>query len=425
MKRLFLFTMILILNLVSIYGQSEWTADLRVDAEYVFPNPIDPEVNVSMYADLYYNDELKPVLPTYKYEFFKRYILLPDPVWIQFITTPQWGDNHQGTHTYLDSTIVPEGKFEVYCKITLPDETIVNSDIITIPWYSVSPDQKNFSGSSFGSIDYWYKGSFKDNNGLNEIYIPRYDPKVLQANINVVSNPQEKFQFWDDNIENTYYNNFVHYYLDGLLNTNLQSNFYYITNATIRAKVDNYYLDVIKFKDPWLRDYDEQPFGIRNQGLGAIPQPLVNDENNLGISTNHQGVLLNQDPVQSPAYYSIDIPSSIYLTQTGQTHNIYLQSWDLSGASLENENSLETGVVFTNSSGATITANVKATQLSDNQNAFINNSQRKFIRTPDLTNTLHMVYESMGHVYYETSIDNGQSWILMKSYLLQLTTLDK
>lgn len=228
MKRLFLFTMILILNLVSIYGQSGWTADLRVDAEYVFPNPINPEVNVDMYADLYYNDELKPVLPTYKYEFFKRYILLPDPEWIQYITTPQWGDNHQGTHTYLDSTVVPEGKFEVYCKITLPDETIVNSDIITIPWYSVDPNQKINNGTSFGSIDYWYKGSFKDNSGLNEIYIPRYDPKVMQADINVVSNPQEKFQFWDDNIENTYYNNFVHYYLDGLLNTNLQSNFYFL-----------------------------------------------------------------------------------------------------------------------------------------------------------------------------------------------------
>ena len=33
------------------------------------------------------------------------------------------------------------------------------------------------------------------------------------------------------------------------------------------------------------------------------------------------------------------------------------------------------------------------------------------MRTPD--GTLHMVYESSGHVWYETSKDEGASWILM------------
>jgi hypothetical protein len=405
-----------ILNLVQIYGQSGWRADLRVDDEYLFFNQ-PPEINVSVIAELYYNDELKPVLQNYKYEFFRKYILLPNPEWVEYITSPQWGDNHQGTHTYLDSTIVPEGKFEVYCKITLPDDMIVNSDVITIPWYSVSPDQKKFTGSSFGSIDYWYKGSFKNNNGLNEIYIPRYDRKVLQADINVVSNPPEKYNYWTGNFGATYYKNFVRFSPAELLSTPMVGQFNYINNTTVRAKIDNNYLNVIQFKDPWLRDYDEQPFGIRNQGLLALPQPLDNIDNNLAISTNHQGVLLNQNPTFDPSipYYSIEIPSSIYLPQTGQAHNLYLQSWDLSGASLQYPNSLTTGVVFTSSIGAYVTANVKATGLSDNVNTYTNNGQRKTVRTPDYVNTLHRVYESLGHVFYETSSNNGQSWTLMNS----------
>ncbi len=397
-----------ILNLAQIYGQSGWRADVR---DYHENNFGVHELNVSMIADLYDDDILQPVLPTYKYEFFKRYILLPDPEWIAY--APQWGINTQGTHAYQDSTIVPEGKFVIYCKITLPDDITVNSDVITIPWYSVLPDQQKFSGSSFGSIDYWYKGSFKDNNGLNEIYIPRYDPKVLQADINVVSSPPEKYNYWTGNFGATYYKNFVRFSPNELLLTQMLGQFNYINNKTVRAKVDNNYLDVIQFKDPWLRDYDAQPFGIRNQGLGAVPQPLVNDENNLCINTNHQGVLLNQEIAQNKPYYSIKIPSSIYLPQTGQTHKIYLQNWDVSGASLQYPNSIETGVVFTSSSGANIIANLKATQLSNTPATYNNTSQNKFIKTPN--GYLHNVYESIGDVYYERSIDidGGTTWVIM------------
>jgi len=52
---------------------------------------------------------------------------------------------------------------------------------------------------------------------------------------------------------------------------------------------------------------------------------------------------------------------------------------------------------------------------SNTSTAFANNSQRKFVRTPN--GTLHMVYESMGHVWYEISTDNGQNWILMNNGL--------
>lgn len=414
----FLITILILLfvNIYQLYGQNIWQADLLVESESLLNyKPTDPdeldEIDVSMRVDLYYNGVLVTPQSNYKYEFFKKYILVPNSNWVSYGV--QWGINTQGTHTYIDSTQAPEGKFDVYCKITLPDGTIINSDIITIPWYSVVPDQKLSSGTSFGSVKYWYKEDFKDNNGLGTIYIPRYDSKVLQAETNVVSSPEQKYNYWRNDVSGqTFYNNFVTFTPQELLNTPMAGRFNYTINSTVHAKVDDLYLDVIKFKDPWSRDFNESPFGIRNQGLSAPLKSLANIDNNLAISSEHQGVLLNQDyNIPGQPYYSISIPSSIYLPQTGKNHNVYLQNWSVTGASLQNANSLTTGVVFTSSSGANITANVKAAQISNNANAFANNGQRKLIKTPD--GVMHLVYESMGRIFYETSSNNGQTWQLM------------
>ncbi len=405
--------LLLIANVDPFKAQTGWVADLRVNEESYIGGLGNKEANVNMIADLFYNGELIVPQSNYKYEFFKRYILEPDLDWIEFAASPQWGYNQQGTHVYQDSTWSPEGKFEVYCKITLPDNTIVNSDIITIPWYSVVTDQKLIEGTSFGSVKYWYKTNFKDNNGLGTIYIPRYDTKVLQAETNVVSNPEQKYNYWRNDVSGqTFYNNFIKFTLQELLNTPMASRFNNTINSTVRAKLDDLYLDILQFKDPWLRDFNENPFGIRNRGLAAPLKSLANVDNNLAISSEHQGVLLNQDyNVPGQPYYSINIPSSIYLPQSGKNHNVYLQNWSVTGATLQYPNSLSTGVVFTSSSGANITANVKASQISNNANAFANNGQRKLIKTPD--GVMHAVYESMGRIFYETSTDNGQTWQLM------------
>jgi type IX secretion system substrate protein len=64
----------------------------------------------------------------------------------------------------------------------------------------------------------------------------------------------------------------------------------------------------------------------------------------------------------------------------------------------------------------TVNANFKGTQLSSSTGAFASGSQRKFVKTnPTTTYTngvLHMVYESLGSVWYEYSTDNGQTWIV-------------
>ena len=62
------------------------------------------------------------------------------------------------------------------------------------------------------------------------------------------------------------------------------------------------------------------------------------------------------------------------------------------------------------STSAVVTANVKATQLSNTSTAFQNNSQRKLVKTDN--NYLYITYESIGHVWYEMSTDNGATWSL-------------
>ncbi len=390
--------LLLLVGFIKTNAQSGWSADLHVDHENYIQNT---EVNVNMIVDLYdENNNLVQPQSNYKYEFFKKYILEPNPQWISYGV--QWGVNQQGTHTYQDSTQAPEGKFEVKCKITLPGGTIINSDVITIPWFSVIPNQKKQNGSSFGTIDYWYKNDYRDNNGINTIYLPRHSSQVLRAETNVVSS--EKYNYWKKGNDNILYNNFVKFSLDELLNTAMTSQFKKTRDATVRAKVDNYYLDILKFTDPWLRNYNEQPYGIRNQGLSAQPESLPNTSNNLSVNGSHQGVFLDQQIISGKPYYSIKIPTSI--TVGGEPHKINLINWETTHAQLQYPDQLETGVVFTDNN-ANVTANLKGSLLSNSIIAYKSGSQNKIVKA---YGTLCSVYESMDKVWLETSDDNGQTW---------------
>ena len=60
-----------------------------------------------------------------------------------------------------------------------------------------------------------------------------------------------------------------------------------------------------------------------------------------------------------------------------------------------------------------LTANYKGSQLSNNPSAYSRNGQHKYIWTSGGTNGwLHMVYESMGRIWYEYSSNGGSSWII-------------
>jgi hypothetical protein len=95
---------------------------------------------------------------------------------------------------------------------------------------------------------------------------------------------------------------------------------------------------------------------------------------------------------------TISTPTS--LTRNGRTY--YFAGWS-DGVSTNSRTIIPTADV-------TISVLYKCLHLSNNSSAYSNNSQRKFVRTTD--GNLHMVYESLGHVWYEISSDNGTTWAI-------------
>ncbi len=397
-------TLFFILCFKQTEAQSTWKADLRVTEEHYIQIT---EINEQMIADLYKDGNLVSQIPPNA--IFTWYRYLPNdnnPSWLERNTSV--GNNeYAGSHVQLNKHLYRIIDF--YCKITIPDENLTfNSDTIRVPWSKIEPDQKNNEGNSFGTISYWYKGNFKTNNGLSDIYSPGEDFFVLEAEPNVINS--EKFNNWKNYLNTTEYLNFVKEDVNesDLLDNPMTSHLVTTKNATIRADLDNYYLDILKFTDPWLRDYNEQPYGIRNQGLSAQPESLPNTSNNLSVNGSHQGVFLNQDyNIPGNPYYSIKIPTSIIVG--GEPHKINLINWEPTHAQLQSSNQLETGVVFTDNN-ANVTANLKSSLLSNNIIAYKSGSQNKIVKTQN--GTMHTVYESMGKVWYEYSKDNGSTWTL-------------
>ena len=162
------------------------------------------------------------------------------------------------------------------------------------------------------------------------------------------------------------------------------------------------------FQDPWYVQYD----GSQQDTNYWIPVTSYYEPTGKAGATD-KGVFLNQYPptdTSHPPYYSVHAS----LTQTINGYIAYFQNWSASGASLQQVGSNPSGydqkaVVF-NSANAVVTSNYKGIHLSNDASAFSNNSQRKFARTQD--GRLHLVYSSIGHVWYEISTDGGTTWTL-------------
>ncbi len=186
-----------------------------------------------------------------------------------------------------------------------------------------------------------------------------------------------------------------------------------LNSATIRNVIDGMsYNDgiPIKFNDPWyVKNANDNQSGMGDFISFSSP---YNPTGKYNQTTG--GVFLNQPYTgTTPVYYSVKSESvqDISLTNTGvpsgRNHKFYFQNWSGTNVNFQNPNALETPVVFTQE-GATAQANLKGTQISNSAKAFNSSSQRKMVRTDD--GFLHLVYETMGSVWYETSTDNGSTW---------------
>jgi hypothetical protein len=160
----------------------------------------------------------------------------------------------------------------------------------------------------------------------------------------------------------------------------------------------------IEFKDPWyLLSPDNQPNNFIQFSSPHVPTGAYNQTTG--------GVFLNQEIAPNKPYYSVRVPEwqDINLPNIG-LRRFYFQNWSANpptSAKFQNANSLETGVVFTDIN-ALVTANYKVHLGSNYTEGFSSNGQRKLTRTTD--NSLHLVYESLGNIYYTKSTDNGSNW---------------
>jgi hypothetical protein len=291
----------------------------------------------------------------------------------------------------------------------------------------VTIEQKLYnSNNNIGQVGVW-------DNGLNKfdyISVPKNFPLPLGSTKHLISSDNlissQKYYQWE--LNNAFYD---------LINQNdftINNNTNNITsrfnqtypNIVIRNRIDNMHFNdslAISFKDPWLIDYPDPLYGntLSNRGMDAPfkqrPSPFYPDYTTSYNGDVYKGVFLNQEIAPNKPYYSVkaDYLQTFILSQTGRTHKFYFQGWSASpqgSAEFQNANALETPVVF-KQSGATVQANYKGTQLSNNSVAYSKASQRKFIKTPD--GVLHSVYESLNKVWYERSTDNGSTWFIVNN----------
>lgn len=281
---------------------------------------------------------------------------------------------------------------------------------------SVNVDQRLSDSSSVGSIGTWDGSSFVMKNNLPAaLSFKKGSSVVLRSDKEVYNN--QKFHHWTgtsvmdiQQIIN----------VDNSTGKSLTSQFEPVyEGVTVKNSLEGTEAaeGQIGFKDPWLMDYRDSSFAgeLRNQGMNAPVKyktspfmPSFTFPNNGDL---HKGVFLNLTP-SSSIYYSVKAPEAqdIMLKSDGKLHKFYFQKWNGNDVTFGNQFSAETPLTFT-SSNSKANALLKGTHLSDDPNAFTGNGQRKFIMTPD--GCLHLVYSSMGKVWYEVSKDKGQSWILM------------
>ncbi len=188
------------------------------------------------------------------------------------------------------------------------------------------------------------------------------------------------------------------------------------SGAQLRAELidaPNFAWGTIGFKDPWLIDFNDPPYGLRNRGMAAPfydrSSPFAPDLTTAypvqSGSATYKGVFLNQ-VVSGGTYYSARAQSS--QTIGGYTGDFL--GWAGVGATPSAPASLETPVVFT-APNAVVAARYKGRLLSSlAQASSQSGSQRRFARDVIAPSVFYLVYESAGKIWLTYSTNSGTSW---------------
>ena len=197
---------------------------------------------------------------------------------------------------------------------------------------SVVGDQKMSSGVSTGQVGQWEGGpNFVLYGAPHTFTFNRGTPEKLLAAQGVISN--EKYNAWKiDQAPETDVTNH-HLFPLSLRVSNLTATFlptYGTTLFTVNLlDAPGSSIGTILFQDPWLIDFNDSPYGMRNQGIGASfksrTTPFAPELTTSFGSDVYKGVFLNQIVVTGSAYYSVRAP----LNQNIQSYPIVFISKNL------------------------------------------------------------------------------------------------
>ena len=295
----------------------------------------------------------------------------------------------------------------------------------TAPTQQVTVDQKRESNQlmSGTQVSHWENNDFED----YIVPIPSFefntgDPEILRGLQGYVTNPTEKYNRWvinnitdDPDVKNH------HVFTIGEDMNVLTSKFKQTySSITIKNSLEGTTLigGNIQFFEPWYIDFQDGAYGNnwRNRGMEEPHQFY-----NRSVGTNgwqpdfttvyqqgpypYNGVFLNQDyNIPGNPYYKVGMLTEQTISVNGQSRKFYPYKWTGSGVTFQDEYARQTGIVFT-STNATATAVLKGQLMSNTQNGISSASQRKIVRTDN--GQYHVVYESMGTVWYTYSLTNN------------------
>jgi subtilisin family serine protease len=282
----------------------------------------------------------------------------------------------------------------------------------------VTLDQKYSYGSRVAgsTLGRWTGSAFTSVTLGQAIQTSIGNTEILKGDQNLFSN--EKYNTWVDNNQNREPDVSNHHFFLIQPNTTSLTSQFVQTEEQVLVKSElidapNFAWGTIGFKDPWLIDFNDAPYGLRNRGMAAPfydrASPFTPDLTTAypvqSGSATYKGVFLNQDPLNNPTYYSVRAQS----TQTIGGYTGDFLGWAGVGATPSSPANLETPVVFT-APNAMVSARYKGRLLSSEADATGNSGQRRLAKDHASPNIYHLVYESAGKIWYAYSMDNGATF---------------
>jgi hypothetical protein len=227
----------------------------------------------------------------------------------------------------------------------------------TKPPIEISIDQKNSSNTSFGEIEYWLETWQPPIAVPNQFEHKANSDLVLRADKNI--NENEKFNNWNGSF---YHNHYI--FLIGEESVSYTAFHEQVVSVSLQAVniLGEPIAKNIDFKDPWLNDYSDSPYGLRNQGKSAPFKPYSTPYF-ITLDSPHFGVIKDQnytDPTKP--HYAVKAEDKKFIDQIdGEKWAIEFHHWSEPNgkATFQNADALETPVVF-HADGAEIRANYDA-----------------------------------------------------------------